>query len=748
MQRIIFLLLFIFSSTNIFSQVYPNWSEHLPYRKATKLEATKTKVYCLTESGLFSYSLNDNEIIAYNKSNGLTDTKITTIGVASWNNCMIIGYENGNIDLIKNGKINNISDIARFSDITNKTIRSITASNKKAYLGTDFGVVILNIDKNEVSETCYIGHNGEKIGVNHIAIFNNYIWAATQTGIYRAAANAFNLADYNSWKLVKNIDNPYNSYNQFKEVNNNFYLLHSNNSNSTIYQLKTDNWLRIYNISEKVYNMIHYNNQLCVVTNSNATTLSGTSVLPVTVPNKAALRDIIQTKNQTFVADNNSAMLQIANGNITNIRPDGPLNNNITTICSSNSAIWAASGVQQPTTNAASLYRYIDNRWENFTYQNTPELNEKHNIIAIESDKIDKNKLYAALWNQGIIVFKDGKYKNLIDASTAPVKLDKIAAITTDNKGNLWLLNKNDNKPIKVLTPQNSWTTLGYSDLGTDNFKKIIALSNGDKWILQNSGSRIFALNENGTIGNNDDDVAKSFVIADKNSNVIGNQVNDAIQDTDGEVWAATSKGVAVYTNPGAILRKGSFFAYRPVITIDGTTQYLLSTENILSIALNGANQKWLGTENSGAYLIADTGDKQLLHFNIENSPLPSNKIEQIAVNPKTGEVFFVTNKGMVSYKGKVTAGADDYNNLYAYPNPVRETYNGDITVTGLMKNSTIRITDVSGNLVASGKSEGGQFLWNGKNLNGNRVNTGVYLIFCADNTGDKAKVIKLLVIN
>ncbi len=746
MKRLVSFLFLFFLVKVTLSQVYPQWTEHLPYKKAKQLVSMSDKIYCLTESGVFSYSLSDNEIVAYNRSSGLTGTQITAMGLADWAGCLVLGYQNGNIDLIKKGKVINIADVARFPDISDKMIRSVTAYDKKVYLGTDFGVVILNIDKNEVAETCYIGNYGAKIAVNDIAVFDNYIWAATEEGIYKASVTAFNLADYSSWQFVSDIENANLSCRQFKIKNNKFYLLRDRNNQGTVFQLQNKAWQKVYTVAEKVYRIAGYSDKLCVITNNRITDLSGAVVLGLNIPN-CAFRDILQIEKRVFVADNNNSMLEAGNG-VTSIRPDGPLSNVITAICSSESAIWAAAGVKKTIANPAELYQYSNNRWENFIAANTPQLEGKNNIIALVADKLDPQKLYASLWNQGVMVFDDKEFQTFFNADNTPVRINNITAMTTDRKGNLWLLNAKDNRPVKVFTTDNSWAELGYPNLPSGDFKKIIALSNGDKWILKKSDNRIFALNENGTIGNSDDDATGNFVVKDKDGDIIGNTIYDMVQDTDDEVWLATSGGVAVYVNPGAVLRKGSFFAYRPIITIDDVTQYLLSTETVLSIAVNGANQKWIGTANSGVYLISESGEKQLQHFTTENSPLPSNRVEQISINQKSGEVFFVTDKGMVSYRGKVTAGSENYNDLYVYPNPVRETYHGDITVTGLKSNSSIRITDVSGNLVAMGQSAGGQFLWNGKNLNGDRVHTGVYLIFCADSSGEEAKVIKLLVIH
>ncbi len=220
-------------------------------------------------------------------------------------------------------------------------------------------------------------------------------------------------------------------------------------------------------------------------------------------------------------------------------------------------------------------------------------------------------------------------------------------------------------------------------------------------------------------------------------------------EDHEGAIWIGTSTGVAVYNSPSRIWNSDSFYAIQPSVDInDGNYHPLLETETITSIAVDGANRKWIGTKNSGVYLVSENGEQEILHFTNENSPLFSNSITAIGINQLSGEVFIGTDKGLISYMGDATGGKPAFENVYVYPNPVRETYDGPVTVSGLLENTDIKITDISGNLVYHTTSLGGQAIWNGKSLNGNRVKTGVYLVFCSDEFGEQTHITKLLFIN
>jgi len=224
--------------------------------------------------------------------------------------------------------------------------------------------------------------------------------------------------------------------------------------------------------------------------------------------------------------------------------------------------------------------------------------------------------------------------------------------------------------------------------------------------------------------------------------------VRAIVEDLDNEIWLGTGKGVAVIYSPSSVISSSNFDAQQILIKQDGINQYLLESEVVTAIAVDGANRKWIGTESGGAFLMSPDGTSQLLNFNETNSPILSNYIITITIDQKTGEVFFGTNKGMISYKGDAIMSDGGCNNVLVYPNPVRENYDGPIAIKGLVPNGNVKITDVSGNLVYETKSNGTQAIWYGKNFEGSKAQTGVYLVFSSDDEGKNTCITKLLFIN
>jgi hypothetical protein len=220
-------------------------------------------------------------------------------------------------------------------------------------------------------------------------------------------------------------------------------------------------------------------------------------------------------------------------------------------------------------------------------------------------------------------------------------------------------------------------------------------------------------------------------------------------EDRDGNIWVGTDQGPAVYFNPGKVFSSDLKAARIKIPRNDGSglADYLLGTETVTTIAVDGANRKWFGTMSSGAYLMSDDGKEEMLHFTSANSPMLSDNMVKISVNGLSGEVWFGTAEGIISYRGDATTGKDDYSGMYVFPNPVREDYAGPVTVTGLVEGSSVKITDISGNLVYETLSLGGQVTWDLQNYRSARVTTGVYLIFCSNADGSLTSVTKLLII-
>ena len=315
--------------------------------------------------------------------------------------------------------------------------------------------------------------------------------------------------------------------------------------------------------------------------------------------------------------------------------------------------------------------------------------------------------------------------------------------VEADKKGNVWMINFGTSKPLIVKTKENKWYSYSLST-NKNLYKKIFIDKRGYKWI--GGGEKLIVFYDNATIDDASDDLLVQIPLQD-NEGTIAAHTTCITEDLDGEIWIGTNQGIAVHSAPSRVFKDRQTIS-RIKIEIDGEVGYLLSSENITCIAVDGGNRKWIGTENSGVFLISENGTEQLLNFTKTNSPLPTNTITSISINHKTGEVFIGTGEGLVSYYGDATIGDVEMNNVKIFPNPIRESYEGDIFIQGIVADAIIKITDISGNLVRTISANGGTAIWDGRNLYGDRVQTGVYLIYISDETAKITMVKKILFIN
>ena len=434
--------------------------------------------------------------------------------------------------------------------------------------------------------------------------------------------------------------------------------------------------------------------------------------------------------------------------NVSSIIPDSPKRNFIYHMKLAGDRLLIAGG-QTSSGNArtGTIMTMEDNNWASFQEEGIADATNLpyRNITDIVQDPRDDRRHYATSFGQGLYEFYDGKFVNLysLDNSTLESSLPDDAARyryvrvngqSYDKDNNLWMLCASPKNSIQVMKADNTWVSLDYSSINNPTiFKSTLIDRRGNLWAISSyvTNYGVFCLNYNGTIENQSDDQHK-FVKDFKNQDgttLSHEGINCLVEDQNGAIWIGTTQGPIVLNNTTRFFNDDYYCTQIKVPRNDGSNlaDFLLEGQQINAIAVDGGNRKWIGTETNGIYLLSPDGLETIQHFTEENSPLPSNSISSIAIHAKSGKIYIGTMKGLVSYQGEATEGEDSFEdeNVYAYPNPVHPNYSGLITVTGLMTDSDIKITNISGKLIYEGSSIGGQFTWDGRNMQGNRVEIG-----------------------
>jgi hypothetical protein len=746
------------------------WEDYLSYSNATKVAISPEKVYCLTDGGLFYFDLEDNSVNKLSDVVTLSDFGISTISYSTEKEILLIAYTNSNIDLLyEDGSIVNLPYIKNKSITGDKSINAISFSGSEAYLSCGFGIVALNLSKKEIKDTYYIGDDGASITVNDIAFDEEYIYAATDNGIYKALKTGTNLLDYNNWNPITTIPHSDDKFNHLVYHGGNIIANYTPEewSEDQLYILNGDSWETYQSQIKYVHNMNSDGTYLTIASRSDLFIIddSHTQIGHINSYeiDEEEISDIhprsggISTDGSIWMADYEQVLIRLLDEDFEQIFPNGPSDNDIYSLHHSESGLWISpgntTGWETPRFN-----RYADGEWTYFGKTEYPDLDGFFNIVTIEVDPSDENHFFVGSWGGGLLEFKNDEFVQRYTNLNSPLETAlpeqptepyvRIGGLDFDSDGNLWISNTAATNNLHKLTSSGEWESFSMAEVTGHNVGQLIVTEDNDKWILIPDGNDAYVVDETG-------DQIKQLLVSTYFSNGTDeyytrmNDLYSIAEDQDGEIWIGSSKGVAVYSSPSSIWTSESFYGSQPGLDLDDGIYYaLLETETVTAIAIDGANRKWLGTESSGAYLISESGDEELLHFTSDNSELLSDNITAIAINQETGEVFFGTDEGLISYQGEATEGNDSYSDVYVYPNPVRETYDGSITIAGLIANTDIKITDITGNLVYTTTSLGGQAIWDGTNLNGNRVKTGVYLIFCNDEYGIETHITKLLFIH
>ncbi len=736
------------------------WRDHLPYKQGERLAEYGDRVFCATGGGgLFSFSTRDNSIEKYSKISGLSDADITAIGYSGDTRTFMIGYRNGNLDAVVGDSIFNIPDIKRKMISGEKSINQFFFNGQYAYLACGFGIVVCDLSRQEIKDTYIFGPGGTQIWVNDITSDGQNLYASTVQGIYKASLDNPNLVDFNAWQRLENLPDPGAAYRFLAWFGNHLFTVYHNpvSGYDEIIQISESDWTvwsQSYNDTFEYLGEQHGYLVFCSLLRTKV--YSSQEQLVRDDRTYYARHALFDSKQGLWYADPENGIIKLDQaGNGTVIFPDGPAYRDAGDIEILGGNLWAGGGTAATQWSGYGAYSFSQEKWSSYNRNTIPELKDFLNISEITIDPLDLGHVIGGSYGYGIAEFNDGGLTDIIDETDGVLQpvpgygsgYVRVTGVDFDAGGQLWISTSNSEqavyrrKPGSILEP----VELEYSGFGiSTNVGDIMACTSGQIWLLIENGILVFQENS----GNSWQE--RFFAVRNQVPNLL-DRVYSAAEDKEGNIWIGTNKGPVVYFNTSAIFTDDVVAGYQPEIPRNDGTSFvdlLLSTEKINAIAVDGANQKWLATEKAGVFLVSPDGKKEIYHFTEENSPLFSNNVQTIAVNDKTGEVFFGTERGMISFRGRATEGGDDFGNVYVFPNPVRETYAGDITVTGLAANVNVKITDISGNIVFETTALGGQAVWDGRNFRGDRAQTGVYLVFCTNEDGSSTLVTKLLLIH
>ena len=658
------------------------------------------------------------------KSTGLHEIDIKLLAWDPTQNQLIISYANSNIDILKRDQIFNINAIQLSTQYPNHTINAIRVYNQWAFVATNFGIVVIDLLNHEIKDTWYPNNNQQSTITFDIAIANDTLLAATENGLWSCPFQ-------HNWI----VPNKWNALNNFNAIGITALIVQSGNiygyNKHSIFKMpsitpianfidasiqKIDTTQNGFNACIQYPNnkgaLIQFNKDLSLATLVDTTQL----IAPMGSIADAAQLWIADSVQGLWLKKQMPIWINLG-GPKASIQGKASINE-LTLV--------APFGKQHP-----GFASFEGNEWNSITQIGNVKL---HYLNAAAISKQDNSFWFTN--NTGLSHLTNNNTQ--IENISPNQLLGNYTAIQIDQNNSVWALQ--DNQGLVKQTNTN-WNTLSIpGNLSRNGLNQFIVNNQGQAWVIapNNQGIYLYQSKDNYTT-----EIWKQLNTQASNGNLPSMHVTSIANDITGSVWVGTDNGIGIF-NCGDISTEPCN-AYLPIVNNNGFNGYLFQHETVNCIAVDGANRKWIGT-NNGAWLLSVDGLEIIEHFIKANSPLPTDTILQILIAPKSGEVFFNTSKQMVSYRGTATQGKTTQSNIQIFPNPIPPYFNGTIAIRGLVENALVKITDLSGKLLYQTQALGGQAIWNGRTYEGKKVATGIYLVFARDQAGNENTVGKIVI--
>ncbi len=770
------MLLFIFHLSSLSyaqDQSIGSWEIYPAYTCCTDNIVVGQRIYALTENNLFAFDSEDGSVVTFDWTRQLNDVSIRLMRYNEAVKRIIIVYDNGNIDLLSTTDDDDVTNLAQLKNNTayTKAVNYIQTDGTKAYLCTNFGIVVVDMEK------CYIENTYQlEMNVRSCALTPTNIYAGTDSGLWTCQLSA-NLMDKSNWQLI----NTNLKAERLEYFSDRIWAL----AGRYLFVSKADysDFTALLSPMATTPSYMKISGGRLLLSSSLKTYIFSSADQYEQYDGDFTWKALSTDGRLFWVADNYSGLQAYSlNGKtfekaISSIQPNSPLHNYGLHLRFAGDRLLVAGGnwnYADTSLPGTAMILEPDGTWINFDYNSAGEQAPTQRYIDVTNiaqDPEDENHHYVGTARSGIFEFRDAKCVGHIGLENSPLRsiLPDVAkpqnfvsadGLIYDSDGNLWMLNCIEEKGdsvIRILKRDGSWLALPTkSELPeVTTADKIFFDSAGRVWVnCRRAGSRgIFMLDTNGTLDRSSDDrrYLRSTIINQDGTVYTPDQFYDITEDHQGHLWICTNLGPFLINDPDDFRSSSFTFEQVKVSRNDGSglADYLLSGLTTTCVAIDGANRKWFGSMNNGVYLISDDCQEEIAHFTTANSPMPSDNVYDIKIHPQTGRVFIATDKGVCSYLSDATEGEDelDKNNFIIYPNPVEPDYSGPIVMRGLVENSELKIISPNGQLIVSGRSNGGTFTWNGCDSRGRRVASGVYTIMANTPDGKKAASARLTVI-
>ena len=781
LRRVIVIIIFLFPLFQFSQDFSALWKGHFSYNEIKDVTKGNNIIYAAADNAVFSLDTQTNEMTEITTVNGLSGESISTIFYSEDYELLVIAYENGLIEIV----FDNDTEILTVVDVidkvtispTDKKINHINAYQNLIYISTNYGISVYDLERLEFGDTYFIGNGGSQIPVTQTTIFEDHIYASSLggNGIRKASVSSPNLIDFQNWQLV--------SSGNWQSIEANENKLYAINSNRKIYQVIGNSVSELFTYSSLPLDLRSVNSNLIVSTRDEV------SIYDSNFANVAQIGI-----NSDFNTQYTSAIIDLENiyigtkdfgilkapldipSSFEEIHPDGPLLNIPFSIESEANGLWVTFGeydlfFNPYPLNSRGFSHLKDREWINNLFS---EVLDARCLNSIAVNPFNTDQVFISSFFNGLLEINEELPTILYNETNSgleslvlpnnPNYIDiRLGASIFDKNGLLWTITSRIDEPLKSFNPStNQWRSYDFTDVIVDGFSggnvgyaDIVIGNDETKWIASYKHGLI-GFNEN---GNNP--LIKSINKVEEN---MPSEFATALAlDNRNQLWIGTFRGLRVLYNTSNFFTEENITVDEIIIEEDGIAKELLFEQNVTDIEVDGSNNKWIGTADSGLFYLSPDGQNTIFHFTKDNSPLPSNSISDLSLDKINGILYIATIKGLLSFNSGGSSPIENLEEAFAYPNPVRPGFNiidDKVKIKDISENVNIKITDIEGNLVAEAQSrinqryqgynleiDGGTAYWNGKNLASNVVASGVYLVMLSDLDTFETKVLKLMVV-
>ena len=741
-----------------------SWTGYFSYVSVKSISQGNDKIYAAAENAIFTYDLSTQEIATISTINGLSGKTITTAHYSNVYGLYIIGYENGLIEIVIDGEDNilKVVDILDKPTIppNNKKINHFNEYNGSLYISTGYGISVYNLDALEFGDTYLIGDLGSQINITQTTVQGVLIYASSSgNGIKSALVADDNIIDYQQWTTVVG-----GGYKGIQSLGSELYTV--NNSN-TILKFDLDvGFLQIDTFLSPIVDFGVASEILTITTESSIYAYTEGYSLLEEVNNLIDFDYKLQsgyTFNNTFylgTTDLGMLVVPFGTSQAEQILPDGPLFNQAFAIDASPGQLWVAFGEIDLFFNPYPLTKrgisnFRNDDWLSIKYDDLKDevnVNDINDLSYVKINPNNTNEVYMSSYQKGLLKINNQTPTILYNETNSPMDIPggnealgiRLYGSDFDREENLWFVQSRADNGLIKLTPEGQFQLIDVSNIiDAENEQALSDVK------VSREGYVFFGAVDNGLVGYNPTNNEFNKISEEiGNGNLPTNNIRTLAFDNQNRLWIGTLKGLRVLYSVGSFFESGANIDAQPIIILeDGIAQELLFEQSITDIEVDGSNNKWVSTATSGVFYLSPNGQETLLRFTTDNSPLPSDNVLDIAIDDSDGTVYFATKDGLVAYDGTSTDPGEDLEGVYAYPNPVRPTYFGNVTIDGLTAKANVKITDITGNLVFETTSEGGSIQWDTTAFGKYRVASGVYLVLITSDDNLLTKVAKIMVI-